>query len=105
MYAEPLAKCRRMSADVYRHIINLTRNDPDELSLRLLDLVMQASQHTLTGFRMVVLYKIKRDSGVRKFLFLVTLYKKAPFIWKDFGFNDQDTWNGSGNEVQINILV
>ena len=76
-----------MPSDVHRNVIDLTHYHAKQLALGLLDLIMQTAQHPLAGFRMIVLYEIKGNAGLRKVSLLITFQKKSPFILKDSGLN------------------
>jgi len=62
-------------------------NDADEFPLRLLDLVMQASQGPITGFRMIILYEFHIYAKILKPFFLVTFQKKTSLILENGGLN------------------
>ena len=47
LHANPLAKVWRTAAQVHRYVKHLAMRYPHQFALRLLDLVMQATQHTL----------------------------------------------------------
>jgi hypothetical protein len=47
-----------MFADINSHVKYFSLNDPDQFSLRVFDLVVQAPQNTLAGPAVIVLDKI-----------------------------------------------
>jgi hypothetical protein len=56
--ANPLSKRSRRPPKVHRYVKHLTFDYANQLSLRLLDLVMQPAQHTFDRTGVVVLYKL-----------------------------------------------
>lgn len=53
----PLAALRRAGADINCHVKYPTLRHPDQFALRILFLKMQAAQHAMHGFTVVVLYE------------------------------------------------
>ena len=94
-----------MPSNIDCHIENFAGNDPHQFSLRLLNLIVQAAQDALAGLGMIVLHKIKRDSGFGETPFLVTLQEKSPRILKHFWLNQQNIGEGRRDEFQNWFLV
>ena len=76
-------------------------NDADEFPLRLLDLVMQASQRPVTGFGMIILYEIHINANIPKPFFLITFQKKTPLILENCGLNELHIRNGGRDYLQM----
>lgn len=87
----PLPEGRRRPAQVHRHVEDAALDDPYELSLRLLDLVVQAAQHAFAGAGMVVLHEVHVEpGGLAEGLGVEALHEEAAGIPEDFRLDDQE---------------
>ncbi|CAJ0809896.1 hypothetical protein LMG19087_00591 [Ralstonia wenshanensis] len=51
----PATQSRRIHSDIHDHVKNSASHYSDKLSLRLLNLIVEAPQHTLSALTMIVL--------------------------------------------------
>src|SRR5579864_3003225 len=93
----PLAKARRTSAHVDRHVENLATYDPHQFSLRMANLVMQPAENISCRERLIVLHKSFPDSKIRHDLFVVALKKKTASISENLRFEKQNSSKRRGS--------
>lgn len=62
--ARPLAKVRRVAAEIDGNVPNMTGEDADQFALRLTELVMQATKHAFDREGLVILNESCREAGV-----------------------------------------
>src|SRR5580700_2854904 len=79
-HARPFSKIRRADAYVHGYIQHFSLRHAAEFRLRMPQLVMQASQRTLDGTRVVVLNEKIGDAQVGKLLEMVGLQERAPRV-------------------------
>ena len=101
----PLAEGGRRFAQVDGHVEDAAAGDPHELALGLLDLVVQAAQHTLAGAGVVVLHEVRCEAGgILEGLGVVAFHEEATGIAEDLGFEDQEAGDGGLDDVHQNTL-
>src|SRR5690554_3692240 len=90
-------------AQIHGHIKNLTRSDAHQLSLWLLDLIVQTTQHVFGAAAVIVLHKTDRTAdGSLESLLVEAFEEEAAFVPKHFGFDQKDFRDGkrSGSHLQ-----
>jgi hypothetical protein len=97
VHAMPQPKRGRRLAQIHHHIKYFALHHADQLALRMLDLIVQATQNALGRLAVLVLHKAhvqacrpSKVTGIEAFI------KKAPGITKDLGLQDQDFRDGGG---------
>src|SRR5437764_15199154 len=86
---QPSAKCWRAAPQIHCNIKDLARYGPDQLPLRMSNLIMQAAQHISTGKRVVVLYKFIHNHDLRHGPFVVAFHTK-PAAARDYRSLEQE---------------
>src|SRR5581483_10588539 len=82
---DPFAEARTRSAQVDDDVEHFAGDDAHELSLRLLDLVVQAAENSARRARMIVLHEVDVDAGrVAESATVVALEEEAARIAEDF---------------------
>jgi hypothetical protein len=84
----PLAEGGRIATQVDRHVEDFSAQTTNELSLGLLDLIVETAYHVFARKRLVVLNKGTRDSQVDQDALIVALEKRSPVVFKDSGFKE-----------------
>src|ERR1700722_16240096 len=87
-FAYPLAKGGGVPAKIDGDVEDLSAQTADELSLRLLHLVMKATHHVLVGKRLIVLNKGAENAEVRQNSFIVAFKKGASAIVENSRFQE-----------------
>ena len=101
-HAHPLAERGRTATNIHRHIEYRARHYTHQLTLRLLNLIMQAAQHALCRARVVVLYEVDiQTRGFMEGFTVITFEEKTTRIAKHFGFDDQYFGNGCRYYVHV----
>src|SRR5260221_10526708 len=104
--ARPLAERRRALADIHRDIEHLAGDHAYQLALRLLELIMQAAQHALGAFGMVVLHKIDIEAGsLCKDLAIERFKEEAALVAKYLGLDQQYLRNGGWRGLHAPALM
>ena len=85
MEASPFAEVGRTGAEVNGDVPNVAGEDPDELSLRLAELVMESSQYAFGGERLVVLDKFGGQIMVGKGFMVINFCEPTATISKALG--------------------
>src|SRR5580698_7000500 len=78
----PAPEGRRTAPDVDRDVVHGAGHDPDELPLRLLNLVVQPAQDIPRRAAVIVLYELHIESGGSEFTLLPGLEEKATRVAK-----------------------
>ena len=99
--ALPLAIRVAARAQIDGHIEHCTRNNSNQLRLRMVDLKMKSSQNTSRRSGLVILDKLHIYSSTRKIWRFVCLHKIAATIFIAFDVNDNHTINMSLVENEI----
>jgi predicted hotdog family 3-hydroxylacyl-ACP dehydratase len=86
--------------NIHRHIEHRAGDDPHQLALRLLDLVVQAPQNALTAAALVVLNEGFFHAGGGKKVGLPGLEEVAAAVAQHLGFDHQNVGNGCSGDVQ-----
>ena len=103
LHPHPPAKGGRRLAQIHRHIKNTAARHAHQLALGLLDLIVQATQHTLARTRMVVLHKVHMAAhGLVKHLLVKALKEKAARISEHLGFKNEHVRNRGLNGLHGN---
>ena len=76
----PLSAGGTVRPKVHGHVKDFAADHPHELSLGMLLLVVQASQHTLRRRALVVLHELHRKAGFLHVPFIVGFDKVAPRV-------------------------
>src|SRR6185369_10757379 len=93
--ADPLPIGCRTLADIDRNIKHFTLYHAHQLALRLLHLVVQATQDVLCRLGVVVLHELDIEPGsFLKGLLVVTLVEKATLVTENLGFEHDDIGDG-----------
>src|SRR5207253_10059596 len=79
-HADRTPERRRASPHINRDVVRLARYDPDQLALRVLDLIMQSAQHVPRRAGVIILNELGIDPGLGKRPAIVAFEKKAPRI-------------------------
>src|SRR5581483_6473636 len=88
---DPFAEARTRSAQVDDDVEHFAGDDAHELSLRLLDLVVQAAENSARRARMIVLHEVDVDAGrVAESATVVALEEEAARIAEDFRLQQHD---------------
>jgi len=97
-FPDPSAISWGALADIDGDIEDFTHNCSYKLALRVMELIVQTAQDTLSGTGMVVLHKILMPAKCIKLRLTEGLQEKSPMIAKDFGLNQNHFRNGSANK-------
>lgn len=101
----PLPEGRRALAQVHRHVEDAALDDPYELALRVLDLVVQAAQHALGGAGVVVLHEVHLEAGgLAEDLGVEAFQEETAGVTEDFRFEDQEARDAGGRDLHQNTL-
>lgn len=86
-HTNPMPKVRGGTAQIHGYVKYLAGYHPYQFALRIVKLVMQASQGTLPGATVVVLDEIYINTGGTEFFCLPGFHEKPPiiaeYIWLD----------------------
>jgi hypothetical protein len=93
-FPNPLAESGRVSAEIEGNVEDFSAKAANELSLRLPDLVMQATYYVLAGRGLVVLHEGTHDSEFGKNPLVKAFEKHPPVVFKEPGFQELHIWNG-----------
>src|SRR5208283_500735 len=96
----PPPEVRRTATHVDCNIQNFAAYNPHQLSLRVLHLIMQASQHIAGRAGMIVLHKIPSDSRICHGSLVVALQEKTALVFKHPWFQHKHFWEGSRDFLQ-----
>ena len=100
MHPHPMAEGFRALSEVDRNIEDFALHHPHQLALRLLDLVVQATQDVLCRLRMVVLDEFGiQPGGLLEGAGIEALEKEAAVVTKNLGFEDENVGDGCGDDV------
>ena len=100
-FSHPFAEGGRTAAEIDRDVVDFSAQTANELSLGLLDLVMQAAYHVLVRERLVVLNEGAHNAHFRQNALIVAFEKGTPAIFKDPGFEKLDI----GDFGRCSILI
>jgi hypothetical protein len=81
--SRPSAEGRGAESQIDGDIEYLSSHCPDQLALRLDELIMQSTENTPLGPRVVVLNKALVNAEFREGVLVVTLQKKSSAVGKD----------------------
>ena len=84
----PLAEGGRIAADVDRDVEDLSAETTNELSLGLLDLVMQTAYHVLMGEGLIVLNEGSQNTESRQNPLIIAFEKEPTAVFEDPGFKE-----------------
>ena len=89
-----LAKPGRTAADINGNVKDTAAHNPYKFALGMLSfLEMQATEHSVRAFALIILDKVYGPHGFREVL-PAPGFKEIPTgITEHFGFNDDYTWN------------
>ena len=101
-HAHPATEGGRTGPDVYGNVEHCTGHHPHELSLRLLDLIVQAAEHAACTATVVVLHEVRRspDRSLERQL-VEALEEEAAAIAEHLRRQEQHVGNGSGGDVHV----
>lgn len=92
--ADPLPEGRGILTDIDHNVEHCPAHYPDQLALRLLYLVVQATEDPFGGARVVILLELDASARVLSKCVLVEAFKKkASRISKNLGFDNEDIRN------------
>src|SRR5690349_13858560 len=92
--ADPFAEGGRALSHVYGDVEHLSRNDPDQLALRLPDLVVKPAQYISSGAGVIVLREARLQAGFFLKDAVVQAFKeKAALVAEHFGLDDEHAGN------------
>ena len=103
--ADPAAEAVGPAAYVDRHIEDPSRENRDELRLRVLDLIVQAAQDGARRPRMVVLHEPCVDTRRPVALFAVRFQEETAVVGEDAGLDDPDLRKLGGNDLHAYRLA
>ena len=83
---------------------NFARDDPDELPLRMRQLIMQSAKNPFPRARVIVLHEFDVDSRGGKFRPVVRLHEKAAFVFEDPRFDDNNPGQFGRKELHVKRL-
>src|ERR1700734_4415676 len=92
-FPHPLAECRRMPPEIERHVVDFSAQTADQLSLRVMNLVMETAYHIPPGERLIVLNERTLDPQFRQSPFVVAFEKSTAGVLEDLRFNHLDICN------------
>src|ERR1700677_3782461 len=64
-FPHPLAECRRMAPEIERDVVDFSAQTANQLSLRVMNLVVEAAYHVPPGERLIVLNERTLDTQFR----------------------------------------
>ena len=79
-----------MPAEIERDVEDFSAQTADQLSLRLLDLVVETAHHIPPGEGLIVLNEGTRDTEFRQSPLVVAFEKSTPAVFEDLGFKHLD---------------
>ena len=89
MRADPFAKLLGRTSHIHRNVIHLTLCDAHQFTLRMLNLIVQSTQDTLTRFTVVVLQKLHVQArSMQKITAIEALKKETACITKNLGLQN-----------------
>ena len=97
--ADPFAEGRRASSEVHGHVEDAPRRGPDELSLRLLDLIVQAAQRPALRVAVVVLHERDVEPRFAEVALIPGFEKETPLVAVDAGPKNLDLRYGGFFDV------
>lgn len=97
--AYPLAKGGRALADVHSHVEDLPNRCADEFPLGLPDLVVETAECTLARAAVIILDKVRIDTGLDEFPTLPCLHEESTFVAEDIGFYEKDIGDAGWDEI------
>src|SRR5579884_245829 len=99
LHTHMLAKCRRTSPQVHGHVPDHSMGHAHELSLRVLDLIMNTAHDVLSGHREIVLHPVCRQPQGRHRTLIVGFAKGPPRIPEDTRLKYQHARQCSFNHI------
>ncbi len=91
--ADPLSESGRRSTEVDGDVENDPANGGDELSLRVIDLVVKTPQDVTLRMAVIVLHEGGWKAKHSKLALLEHLREEAAFVGEDWGFHHEHVWN------------
>src|SRR5271168_150790 len=89
----PLTESGRVAPEINGDIENLSADAANELSLGLLDLIMETAHNVLKGERLIVLDKAANNTRFRQNSLVIAFEKVTSTVFKDLRFKDLDFRN------------
>ncbi len=78
--SRPLTKGRRAAPKIDGDVKYLSSHRPNQLALRLDELIMQSAENAPFGARMVVLHESLANAEFRESALVIALQKKSPAV-------------------------
>ena len=95
-YTVPLSESRRILSQIDRNIKDLSVYHTDKLILWEVDLEMQATEYTLFGSRLIVLYKNLINARLFEVVIIIRLHKISSGVTEYSRCNDFQSFNMTG---------
>src|SRR5208283_5999614 len=89
----PLPEGGRIATNVNGDVKDRTAHHANQLSLRLIDLVMQSAKHVALRAGVVVLHEMRVNTDLAHLSLFETFQKKAPVVAKNIRFDNQYSSN------------
>ena len=99
MKSSPLAEVRRVAPQIDRDVPDVAGEYADELSLRPAKLIVQATQNTARGERLIVLNKTGWETCRGEGLLTENFCKPTPAVAKNPGLEEFDVLQRSLNDL------
>jgi len=99
MKSRPLAEVRRVAPQIDRDVPDVAGEYADELSLRPAKLIVEATQNTACGERLVVLHKTGWETCSGEGLLTENFCKPAPAVAKNSRLEELDVLQRSLNNL------
>ena len=92
-FTHPLAECWRMPPEIDRDVVDFSTQTADQLSLRMVNLVVETAYYIPAGEGLIVLNERTLDTQFGQSAFVVAFEKSTAAVFKDLGFKQQDICN------------
>lgn len=105
LYSIPSAKAFAALAQIYRHIEYTALKHTGELSLRVLLLIMQATQHTSFALALIFLYELHIQTGGFELTLMIDFTEISTFILKHSRLNDYKPLDGRFDKIDFCHII
>src|ERR1700733_7584742 len=92
-FPHPLAECRRMPPEIERHVVDFSAQTANQLSLRVVNLIVETANHIPPGERLIVLNERTLDTQFRQSPLVVAFEKSTAGVLEDLRFKQLDICN------------
>ena len=101
LHTVPLAVGCRTGTQVHRHIEDTALDHPDQLSLGVVDLIVQSPEHAFDGHTLIILHKDHIQTGLTHIVQVVGFHEVTPAVAVDLRFDDIKALNGAFGDCDL----